>query len=116
MRIEYYPDTDSLFIKLSPGAEAAAEEVAPGIVLHYTPEGALTAIDIDSQASKLVDLSSLAVEGVPLDPDSPSAREIREQEAERTTERMTRIHEQLWRSAVEKLREDRERANREWLK
>ncbi len=64
MKVSYYPDTDSLFVKLKPGMEAEGSEVAPGIVFHYTPEGEVTAIDIDSKASKLVDLSSLEVEGL----------------------------------------------------
>ena len=65
MRISYYPGTGSLFVKLKPGVEAEGAEVAPGIVFHYTPEGEVTAIDIDSEASKLVDLSRLEVEGLP---------------------------------------------------
>ena len=66
MRVSYYPDTDSLFVKLKPGIEAEGAEVAPGIVFHYTPEGEVTAIDIDSEASKLVDLGRLEVEGLPI--------------------------------------------------
>lgn len=74
MKVSYYPDTDSLFVKLKPGMEAEGSEVAPGIVFHYTPEGEVTAIDIDSKASKLVDLSSLEVEGLPVDI-SPASRQ-----------------------------------------
>lgn len=65
MRISYYPETDSLFLKLKPGAEVEGAEVAPGIAFHYTPEGEVTAIDIDSRASEVVDLSRLEVEGLP---------------------------------------------------
>ncbi len=65
MRVSYYPDTDSLFVKLKPGVEAEGAEVAPGIVFHYTPEGEVTAIDIDSEASRLVELGRLEVEGLP---------------------------------------------------
>ena len=46
MKVSYYPDTDSLFVKLKPGLEAEGSEVAPGIVFHYTPEGEVTAIEI----------------------------------------------------------------------
>src|SRR5215210_1702317 len=66
MKVSYFPDTDSLFVKLKPGLEAEGSEVAPGIVFHYTSEGEVTAIDIDSKASKLVDLSLLEVEGLPI--------------------------------------------------
>ncbi len=66
MKVSYYPDTDSMFIKLKLGLEAEGAEVAPGVVLHDTPEGEVTAIDIDTEASKLVDLSRLEVEGLPI--------------------------------------------------
>lgn len=65
MKVNYYPDTDSLFLKLKPGVEAEGAEVAPGIVFHYTPEGEVTAIDIDSKASELVDVSRLETGGIP---------------------------------------------------
>lgn len=77
MRVSYYPDTDSLFVKLKPGLEAEGSEVAPGIVFHYTREGEVTAIDIDSKASKLVDLSLLEIEGLPVDVSPASGRESR---------------------------------------
>jgi hypothetical protein len=64
VKVSCYPDTDSLFIKVKGGLEGS--KVAPGIVFHYTSEGEVTAIDIDSEASKLVDLSSLEVEGLPV--------------------------------------------------
>jgi uncharacterized protein YuzE len=66
VKIEYYPNTDSLYIKLRPGMEAEGAEVAPGIVFHFTPENEVTAIEMDSMASKLVDLSRLEVEGLPV--------------------------------------------------
>lgn len=66
MKIEYYPETDSLYIKLKPGVEAEGAEVAPGIVLHYTSDDEVTAVEMDSRASKLVDLSRLEVEGLPV--------------------------------------------------
>ncbi|MDQ3568643.1 MAG: DUF2283 domain-containing protein [Actinomycetota bacterium] len=66
MKIEYYPETDSLYIKLKPGIEHEGAEVEPGIVFHYTPENEVTAIEMDSAASKLVDLSRLEVEGLPI--------------------------------------------------
>jgi hypothetical protein len=41
---------------LKPGVETEGSEVAPGIVFHYTSEGEIAVIDIDSEISKLVDL------------------------------------------------------------
>ncbi len=75
MKVSYHPDTDSMFIKLKPGVEAEGAEVAPGVVLHYTPEGEVTAIDIDSEASKLVDVSRLEVEGLPVGISSPARQQ-----------------------------------------
>jgi hypothetical protein len=74
MKFSYYPGPDSLFIKLKPGLEAEGAEVAPGVVFHYTPEGEVTAVDIDSKTSELVDLSSLEAEGLPVDI-SPAPRQ-----------------------------------------
>ncbi len=110
MRVEYYPDTDSLFIKLKDGIEAEGVEVAPGIVFHYTPEGEVTAIDIDSQASKLVDVSSLKAEGLALV--GEAAERIRREERERMIaemERRTVWPRSMFEGVVEDLRaEDRE--------
>ena len=76
MKVSYYTHTDSLFIKLKPGVEAEGAEVAPGIVLHYTPEeGEVTAMDIDSEASKLVDVGRLEVEGLPVGVSSSTRQE-----------------------------------------
>ena len=75
MKVSYYPHTDSLFIKLKPGVEAEGAEIAPGVVLHYTPEGEVTAIDIDSEASKLVDVGRLEVEGLPVGISSATPQE-----------------------------------------
>jgi uncharacterized protein YuzE len=74
MKVSYFSDTDSLSVKLKPGLEAEGAEVAPGIVFHCTPGGEITAIDIDSKASELVDLSSLEIEGLPVDI-SPTPRQ-----------------------------------------
>ncbi len=78
MKIEYYPETDSLYIKLKPGIKAEGAEVAPGIVLHYTPDAEVAAVEMDSMASKLVDLSRLEVEGLPV---SVTREERRESQA-----------------------------------
>ena len=75
MKVNYYPDTDSLFVKLKPGPEAEGSKVAPGILFHYTSEGEVTAIDIDSRSSKLDDLSLLEVEGLLVGVSPTSGRE-----------------------------------------
>lgn len=65
MKFHYYPETDSLYIDLAERVAADSEEVAPGVVLDFDAEGRLVGIDID-QASKIVDLSRLEAESLPL--------------------------------------------------
>ncbi|MDP2895544.1 MAG: DUF2283 domain-containing protein [bacterium] len=65
MKFHYYPETDSLYIDLAERVAADSEEVAPGVVLDFDAEGRLVGIDID-QASKIVDLSRLEAEALPL--------------------------------------------------
>jgi uncharacterized protein YuzE len=65
VRFHYYPETDSLCIDLSQKVAADSEEVAPGVVLDYDAERRLVGIDI-GQASKIVDLSRLEAEALPL--------------------------------------------------
>jgi uncharacterized protein YuzE len=65
MKFNYYPDTDSLYIDLSSTPSADSQEVAPGVVLDFDADGRLVGIDID-HASRLVDLTRLEAEGLPL--------------------------------------------------
>ncbi len=65
MRFRYYQDTDSLYIDLSEKNSVDSREVAPGIVLDFDAEGHLVGIDID-QASKVVNLSRLEAESLPI--------------------------------------------------
>ena len=65
MKVHYYAETDSLYIELSAKAGADAREVAPGVVLDFDANGSLVGIDID-QASKVVDLSRLEAEALPV--------------------------------------------------
>lgn len=53
MKINYYPDTDSLYIDLSSKPSADSVEVSQGVVLDYDAEGNLVGIDIDEASSKL---------------------------------------------------------------
>jgi uncharacterized protein YuzE len=53
MKINYYPDTDSLYIGLSSKPSVDSVEVSPGIVLDYDAEGNLAGIDIDEASTKL---------------------------------------------------------------
>ncbi|MBL8038667.1 MAG: DUF2283 domain-containing protein [Nitrospira sp.] len=65
MKLNYYPDTDSLYIDLleQPGVES--REIAEGIVLDYDAAGHLVGIDIDN-ASQKVELKQLTLSKLPL--------------------------------------------------
>ena len=65
MKFHYYRDTDSLYIELSDRVGADSQEVAPGVVLDFDAEGHVVGIDID-HASKIVDLSKLEAEALPI--------------------------------------------------
>ena len=53
MKINYYPDTDSLYIDLSSKPGANSREVSDGVVLDYDESGNLVGIDIDEASTKL---------------------------------------------------------------
>ena len=53
MKINYYPDTDSLYIDLSSKPSVDSREVSDGIVLDYDESGNLVGIDIDEASTKL---------------------------------------------------------------
>jgi uncharacterized protein YuzE len=71
MKIEYFPDTDTLYISLSEEVSADAEEVAPGVVVDFDAEGRAVGIEIDP-ASTVTDPAKLetnmAVEPLKLKP------------------------------------------------
>ena len=47
MKLNCYPETDSLYIDLSEKPSIESEEITVGIVLDYGVEGNLAGIDID---------------------------------------------------------------------
>jgi len=53
MRINYYAETDSLYIDLSSKPSADSREVSEGVVLDYDADGNLVGIDIDQASTKL---------------------------------------------------------------
>jgi uncharacterized protein YuzE len=64
MKINYYPDTDSLYIDLSSKTSVDSREVSDGIVLDYDADGNLVGIDID-QASIKLDIKELILSKLP---------------------------------------------------
>lgn len=53
MKLNYHPDTDSLYIDLSAQPSAESREVSAGIVLDYDAQGNLVGIDIDNASHKV---------------------------------------------------------------
>ena len=64
MRLNYYPETDSLYIDLSERVSARSWEISEGVVLDYDAEGRLVGIDID-HASEKVELKKLTLSQLP---------------------------------------------------
>jgi len=64
MKLNYYPDTDSLYIDLSHRPSVESREISEGVVLDYDESGNVVGIDIDN-ASLKVDLHELMVSKVP---------------------------------------------------
>jgi uncharacterized protein YuzE len=64
MKLNYYPDTDSLYIDLSHLPSVENREISEGVVLDYDASGHVVGIDIDN-ASLKVELHELMVSKVP---------------------------------------------------
>ena len=64
MKINYYPETDSMYIDLSSRTSTESKEISEGIVLDYDKDGKLVGIDIDDASSKM-DLSELILNKLP---------------------------------------------------
>ena len=64
MKIEYYPETDSLYIDLSSRPSLDSREVSEGIVLDYDEDDNLVGIDIDHASLKL-DIRELILSNLP---------------------------------------------------
>lgn len=66
MKLNYYPETDSLYIDLSEKTSVESKEISEGVVLDYDTEGNLVGIDIDNASTK-VQLKELIVSRLPSD-------------------------------------------------
>ena len=58
MTLNYYPETDSLYINLSERPSVDSQEISEGILLDYDANGKLVGIDIDNASNK-VDMEKL---------------------------------------------------------
>lgn len=64
MKLNYYPETDSLYIDLSERASAESKEISEGVVLDYDADGRLVGIDIDNATNK-IELEKLILSKLP---------------------------------------------------
>ncbi len=65
MKLNYYSDTDSLYIDLSEKPSADSVEISEGVVLDYDIDGNLVGIDIDN-ASRKIRLHELTLNRLPV--------------------------------------------------
>ena len=66
MKLNYYKDTDSLYIDLSSRTSTESREISEGVVLDYDAEGNIVGIDIDN-ASQKIDLDEVVLSRIPAD-------------------------------------------------
>ena len=64
MKLNYYPETDSLYIDLSELPSVESREISEGVILDYDADGRLVGIDIDN-ASHKVEMQKLILNKLP---------------------------------------------------
>ena len=64
MKLNYHPETDSLYIDLSDRPSAESREISEGVVLDYDKDGRLVGIDIDNAENK-IELRKLILSKLP---------------------------------------------------
>lgn len=64
MKLNYYPETDSLYIDLLEETSVEGREISEGVHLDYDAKGNLVGIDIDNASSK-VQLKELVLSRLP---------------------------------------------------
>ncbi len=64
MKLNYHPETDSLYIDLSEKPSVETREISEGVLLDYDAAGNLVGIDIDNASTK-VQLKELILSKLP---------------------------------------------------
>jgi len=64
MKLNYYHETDSLYIDLSSKTSKESVEISEGVVVDYDEDGHITGIDIDN-ASRKIDISEIVLSKIP---------------------------------------------------
>ncbi len=65
MKLNYYPETDSLYIDMSEKPSVDSKVISDGVVLDYDKDGNLVGIDLDN-ASRIVNLKELVLNKLPI--------------------------------------------------
>ena len=65
MRVEHFPQTDTLYIDLAERTGVDAQEIADGVVVDLDVDGRPVGIELD-QASRTLDLTTLDIRSLPL--------------------------------------------------
>lgn len=65
MKLNYYADSDSLYIDLAERPGATSQEISEGVILDYDLQGHLVGIDIDN-ASSDIQMGRLVVSHLPV--------------------------------------------------
>lgn len=63
MKIQYFPETDTLSIRLNDTPSLESEEIAPDVVIDFDEEGGVVGVEIDLASTK-VDLANLDLKGL----------------------------------------------------
>ncbi len=63
MKIQYFPETDTLSIRLNDQPSIESEEIAPDVVVDFDAAGGVVGLEIDLASSK-VDLKNLDLRGL----------------------------------------------------
>lgn len=64
MKLNYYPETDSMYIDLSSEDSVNTIEISEGVAADYGASGSLVGIDIDN-ASRKMDIKELIINHIP---------------------------------------------------
>ena len=64
MKLNYFADTDSLYIERAEQTSVESREVSEGVVIDYDARGNLVGIDIDNASTK-VDMRILKLSNLP---------------------------------------------------
>ncbi len=65
MKLQYYSDTDSLYIELVEKPSVESREISEGVILDYGADGSVVGIDIDNASTK-TELKELTLSKLPI--------------------------------------------------